>query len=118
MSGSLIRMRRLLVIFLMLLVTLANLVYASDWHEYHDLQDEQALSFEGHSVSHDEAGADPEEAQKPCAQAHACHAHSHLFSPVLIFRVDTLALSRYLSSGFVRLPAQEGVAPPVPPPNT
>lgn len=106
-------MTRYPLILFMLVITLANLVYAADEHEGHHQGDgAPSFLFEGHIEAHDHEPTSMED----CSQAQSCQAHSHIFSPVAASWPDRLIKPLHDQPERVSLPAQQGAAPPVPPP--
>ncbi|MGD8176682.1 hypothetical protein [Marinimicrobium sp. ARAG 43.8] len=105
-----------LILFLML-VAVANLVFAADLHEL-ATGDEAALE---HLASADgNVSADHANHSHPpggsCVHSHSCHAHAHLFF------VETGGYGSHLPTGHrwqaeqLPLPPQHFMAPDVPPP--
>lgn len=99
-------MRRLPLILFMLLITLANLVYAVDGHEGH---------LEAHTTS-DQLDESTGNAPEFCTQAHSCHAHSHVFALVPAFLPERLIEDRHERPDAVPMPEPQTAVPPVPPP--
>ncbi len=107
-------MKKRFLIFLMLLIPLANLVYAADGHG-EDHSDERML-FKGHYGSHDVSHHSDGDTPTTCIQAHACHAHSHIFSLAPLFLPLEPTDARHQRPAGVAMPPQQGAAPPNPPP--
>ncbi|WP_020208880.1 hypothetical protein [Gilvimarinus chinensis] len=108
--------KRSLILFLMLLAV-ANLVFAADWHE-RVTGDESALEYLANAEG--KLGTDRGNHSHPpggsCVHSHSCHAHSHLFFVETSgYGPDLPSAPRWRAED-LPLPPQHFLAPDVPPP--
>ncbi|UZJ43424.1 hypothetical protein [Marinimicrobium sp. C6131] len=108
--------RGALILFLML-VAVANLVFAADWH---DLAAGDTLALEQVANADRVVDADYSEHSHPpggsCVHAHSCHAHAHLFFVATGDFGSLRPTGHRWQAEHLPLPPQFFMAPDVPPP--
>jgi hypothetical protein len=103
--------KRSFILFLML-VSIANLVFAADWHEP-VMGAEMALE---QSVDDDHRAEHPHPPGGSCAHSHSCHAHAHLFFVSIGGHGIVPTAGHRWQAEHLPLPPQHFMAPDVPPP--